>query len=82
VRRSEQRRPGKPRAVSSPAPLVKESPMKQMRMSGRFGAEAYDLWGDRVWDAENTDCESLGSVLLQSAMSISIVLFSWSSPRG
>jgi len=35
VRRSVQRRPGKPRDVLSPAPAVKESPRKMMRMSGR-----------------------------------------------
>jgi hypothetical protein len=44
VRRSEQRRPGKPRAVSSPAPVVKESPMKQMRMSERGGGMEKCLW--------------------------------------
>ena len=35
MRRSEQRRPGNPRDVLSPAPAVKESPRKMMRMSGR-----------------------------------------------
>jgi hypothetical protein len=44
VRRSEQRRPGKPRAVSSPVPAVKESPMKQMRMSERGVGMEKCLW--------------------------------------
>jgi len=40
--------------VSSPAPAVKESPRKQMRMSGHVGEDEHDLRSDEGRKANET----------------------------